>query len=91
MKDYSIKYHEDGTKTISDNVKGVTQRLDHLHRVQLPLTCQHPKEYQRVHTVGNRYFTGGELYDNIRDLIICTLCGAVLDDDETEENSEIPY
>ena len=88
MNEFSITDNGDGTKTIADNVKGVTQRLDRLHRVQLPLTCMHPVEYHRVHTIGSMFTSGGELYDTTEQMVVCILCGAVLDDEEINNRKE---
>ena len=51
--------------------------------------CDH--QHTEPYTFGQMYFTGGELIDTIETVTRCLDCGAILDADEPEADSEIPY
>jgi len=48
--------------------------------------CPHTKKVWI--TIGRRYFSGGEVWDDIRDLYICQDCGQTVDGDRLSNEND---
>ncbi len=51
-------------------------------------SCLHPAEAKRRSTMGGTWLMNGNVVDNLCDVVVCNVCGAIYEEEEEEEEED---